>query len=146
MTNSDPLLEQRLGLTGVSAKPLRGVKVLVVEDDPFVALDIMKMLSQAGAEIIGPAMSVERAVELAEKEHIDCAVLDIRLGDQLVFPAAAVLRRRGVNIVFYTAQADPEALSRNWPGAKVLSKPAASRMLVQALAEACAQRGPAKGS
>jgi DNA-binding response OmpR family regulator len=55
---------------------------------------------------VGPARSLERALELAEAEDLDCAVLDVRLDGELIFPAAEVLRQKGRAIVFYTCQAD----------------------------------------
>jgi hypothetical protein len=67
---------------------------------------------------------VKSTVELAEKEDLDCSVLDVSLKDGLVFPAAEVLRQKGVRIVFYTGQADLEAIRRSWPDAKVIQKPA----------------------
>jgi DNA-binding response OmpR family regulator len=118
-------------------KPLQGAKVLVVEDDVILAMDMMGILSMAGAEIIGPARSLKHAVKLAGEEGLDCGVLDVRLNNELVFPAAGVLQRKGVNIIFHTGQVDPEAISRDWPAAKVLVKPAPLRTLMQALAEAC---------
>jgi two-component SAPR family response regulator len=121
-----------------SAKPLRGVRVLVVEDEAILAFDMMRMLSEAGAEVIGPASSVQRAVELAKKEDVDCGILNIELRDGLVVPAAEVLRQKGVKIVFYTGWFDPEGIRRNWPDAKVLEKPASLPALAQAVIEACA--------
>ena len=72
----------------VTAKPLQGAKVLVAEDEAILALDLVQTLSKAGANIIAPAKTVERAVELAQKEDLDCSILDVRLKDGLVFPAA----------------------------------------------------------
>jgi DNA-binding NtrC family response regulator len=116
---------------------LLGAKVLVVEDDLILALDMIGILTWAGANVIGPARSVKRAVELAGEADLDCGVLDVSLKDELVFPAAAVLQRKKVNTIFYTGQIDQEAIRRDWPAAKVLAKPAPLRTLLQALAEAC---------
>jgi FixJ family two-component response regulator len=83
-------------------------------------------------------MSVKHAVEFAKSQTVDCGFLDVRLKDGLVFPAAEVLRQKGVRIVFYTGQADLEAIRRSWPDAKVIQKPAPLSELTQALIEACA--------
>ncbi|MGO9868657.1 MAG: hypothetical protein ACLPJY_13415 [Rhodomicrobium sp.] len=82
------------------------------------------------------SLKLRRALELAEKEDLDCGVLDVRLKDGLVFPAADVLRRKGVNIVFYSGEAEPNDLRSHWRGAKVLSKPLPLRILVRVVAEA----------
>jgi DNA-binding response OmpR family regulator len=118
-------------------KPLRGTSVLVVEDDPILALDIVRLLLAAGADVKGPALSLERAIELAKVEHLSCAVLDVTLRDGLVFPAATLLRQRGVSIVFYTGIGDPEAIRRDWPDAEVLVKPVPWDLLKRAVMAAC---------
>jgi DNA-binding response OmpR family regulator len=94
------------------ARPLKDARVLVAEDEPLLAYDIVTILMKAGAAVIGPAFSAERALELAKAEQLTCGVLDARLRDGLVFPAACVLRQKGAGIVFYTAQYDPEAKAR----------------------------------
>jgi len=108
-----------------------------VEDDVIFALDMMGILSLAGADVIGPARSVKRAVELAGEEDLDCGVLDVRLNDELVFQAATVLHQKGVSIIFHTGRVGSEAIRRDWPAARVIVKPAPLRTLLQALAEAC---------
>jgi DNA-binding response OmpR family regulator len=120
-------------------KLLQGSKVLVAEDDPFIAFDIMKALREAGAEILGPAMSLARTLELATAEDLDCAVLDITLRDGLVFPAASILRQRGAGLVFYTCYDDLDGLKRDWPAAQVLLKPAPDKLLAQAVRAACSR-------
>jgi DNA-binding response OmpR family regulator len=122
-----------------SNKRLQGRRVLVVEDDAFVAFDIMKPLREAGAEVLGPAFSLGRALELATSEDLDCAILDVILRDGSVFPAARLLRQRGAGLVFYTGRFDLGRLKLAWPGAQVLLKPASPNLLVQATRAACSQ-------
>jgi len=124
------------------ARPLKDARVLVAEDEPLLAYDIVRVLMKAGAAIIGPAFSAERALELAIAEQLSCGVLDVRLRDGLVFPAAYVLRQKGAGIVFYTAQCDPEAPKREWPDAEVLFKPAPLQLLIPAINAACSGKAP----
>ena len=112
-------------------------RVLVAEDDPFIAFDITRTLHEAGAEILGPAMSLARTLELATTEDVNCAVLDVMLSDGTVFRAARLLRQRGVGLVFYTGYFALDRLKRAWPGAQVLTKPASPKLLVQAVRAAC---------
>lgn len=56
-------------------------RVLVVDDEFLVALDIKRMLVDMGMEVVGPATSLKSALELAEAEAIDVAILDVDLGD-----------------------------------------------------------------
>jgi DNA-binding NtrC family response regulator len=133
------LISDKEAPMGVTGKPLQGAKLLFVEDEAILALDMINMLLDAGAEVVGPVLSVKRAVELAESQTIDCGFFDVTLKDGLVFPAAEVLRQKGAGIVFYTGQADLEAIRQDWPEAKVLQKPAPLAALMQAVIEACVQ-------
>jgi len=121
----------------VTGMPLQGTKVLVAEDDPILAFDIMRELMEAGADVVRPALSVARALELAEQENLSCGVLDVRLRDGLVFAAAEVLRKKGVGIVFHTGQVDIEELKRDWPASKVLRKPTRSSEITKAVVDMC---------
>lgn len=126
-------------------KPLQGAMVLIVEDDAVLAFDLMCALKNAGAETLGPAGNLKRAMALSQEEPLSCGVLDVSLRDELVFPAAQKLRERGIGIVFYTGHADMNGLSREWPEAQVLSKPASSPTLIRAISAAChstRQRAP----
>jgi DNA-binding response OmpR family regulator len=59
---------------------LAGKRILVVEDDGLIALDIISELRRAGCTAIGPASRLETAMTMAAAEHIDAAVLDVFLG------------------------------------------------------------------
>jgi DNA-binding response OmpR family regulator len=124
-------------------KPLQGRRILVAEDDPLLAFDLIGLLLKAGAQIAGPALSLERALELARTEQLNCGILDVKLRDGLVFPAARILRDKGAGIVFYTGHHDPEGLKQDWPQAHVLLKPAPLHVLMRAVVEACAGTPPA---
>lgn len=88
---------------GAAAPPLTGRKVLVVEDDYMIALDMRRSLAELGAEILGPAGRVEEALRLiGGAARIDGAVLDVTLHGAMVFPVADALRERGVPFVFAT--------------------------------------------
>ena len=125
---------QRLaGEIKASEKPLEGTRILVAEDEPILAFDIISVLRNAGAQIFGPAITAGHALELAKAEELSCGVLDVRLHDGLVFPAAEVLRDQGAGLVFYTGYADPFGLKGNWPGAEVIAKPVPLHQLIQAV-------------
>lgn len=57
----------------------RMAKVLVVEDDPIVAMDIQRVLQQAGHDTVGTAGSAERALSLAERHRPDVVFVDLQL-------------------------------------------------------------------
>jgi CheY-like chemotaxis protein len=84
-------------------KAIRGLRILVVEDDYLIAAELASSLEDSGAQVIGPARSVKDAMTLLQNEmHIDCAVLDIHLGYERVYPMADELASRGVPFVFTT--------------------------------------------
>lgn len=71
---------------------LRGHLILVVEDDYFVADDLCRELEDQGVNVLGPVPSVADALALlAREERPDIAVLDVKLGDEVVYPLADVL-------------------------------------------------------
>ncbi|MGI4946814.1 MAG: response regulator [Janthinobacterium lividum] len=82
---------------------LASYRVLVVEDEYFLADDIARVLIQLGAEIIGPVPTRRAALgHLENDERIDACVLDINLRGEMAFPVADMLLARGVPFVFAT--------------------------------------------
>jgi DNA-binding response OmpR family regulator len=83
--------------------PLSGHRVLVVEDEYFLADDIVRALIALGAQAIGPYGDVNEATDAVDRDiAIDAAIVDINLRDELVFPLARILRARKVPFVFMT--------------------------------------------
>ena len=67
-------------------------RVLVVEDDFFIASDLASALRGMGAEVIGPAPNRSAAIELIDKQQVNAAVLDICLDGDPVYPLASELQ------------------------------------------------------
>lgn len=57
-------------------------KILVVEDDPTICVDICLILEGYGYQVVGPTHKVVKAIEYLEKEKVDLAILDINLNSQ----------------------------------------------------------------
>ena len=92
-----------MGISSHEPEALPGRKVLLVEDDYFIADEMRRMLSRGGAEVLGPVASVDKALALIEaSSEIDVAVLDVNLRDVMVFPVADALTTRGVPFIFAT--------------------------------------------
>jgi CheY-like chemotaxis protein len=112
---------------------LAGRRVLVVEDDYLLAIDLVGTLQSAGAEAVGPASSVAEALDMLDPPP-DVASLDIELGDETSFPIADELARRGIPFVFVTGSAHTiPPLHRTRP---ICHKPAPGHAVVAALADA----------
>jgi DNA-binding response OmpR family regulator len=115
----------------VPGSSLRGWNILVVEDDPLIAMDLEGMLEVAGATVIGPAYEVRDTLNLIENSPIGAAVLDYRLQNGTTLPLARLLTERGIPFVFQTS--DPLNAARDNPGATVIPKPFPSRRLISSL-------------
>ena len=112
---------------------LSGRRVLVVEDEYFVADDLGRALTQLGAEVLGPVATREEAFELLSTgERIDLAVLDINLQDESVFPVADTLVEQGVPFLFATGY-DQTAIPAQYQQVLRWEKPFAPEALAQAL-------------
>ena len=84
------------------AVSLAGLRVLVVEDEAVVRLDLVEMLRDAGALVVGEAGSLAEGLEAAEAGELDAAVLDRNLNGESSLPLARLLDRRKVAVVFVT--------------------------------------------
>lgn len=108
-------------------------RVLVVEDDFFVASSLALCLEADGIEVIGPAASVTAALELiARDEAIDGAVLDINLNGEMVYPVAETLRGRGVPYVFTTGY-DMRSVAQQEADTPCFEKPVVATQVIAAL-------------
>lgn len=83
--------------------PFDGLKILLVEDEYVIASDLKRILSNLGAEILGPAPTIAAAEKLlAANPQPDAAILDINVRGVLVYPIAEILVTRGVPFAFVT--------------------------------------------
>lgn len=111
---------------------LYGRRLLVVEDDYMVAMDVVAALEGYGAIIIGPAATVNDALELIATEQIDAASLDINLGGERVYPVADALAACGVPFVFASGY-DPKVIPEAYADIPRCDKPVNSQLLMKAL-------------
>lgn len=85
-------------------QPLSGQRILVVEDEFLIAMEVKRWLLAAGAEVAGPVSSIDQALDLIEDNGLDAAVLDVSLArQQQVYPVADKLGALGVPYLFATA-------------------------------------------
>ena len=97
-------------------------RVLLVEDEYLLALEIADAIETAGGAVAGPFPECARALPYATDGSVDAAVLDIRVRDGNTYPVAKSLRDAGIPFVFATGQSigtePPE-----WSAATWISKP-----------------------
>lgn len=101
---------------------LTGKRILIVEDEYYIASDLKRALQQAGASVVGPVGDLRRGLALAGHEPLDAAVLDVNLQESASFPIADALDRRSVPYMFLTGY-DAWALPAAYAGAPRLIKP-----------------------
>jgi PAS domain S-box-containing protein len=118
-----------------AALGVRNARVLLVEDETLLAMEVAEVLKAAGAAVLGPANTLEQALALAATETIDAAVLDVNLGGASARPVARLLQTRGVPFVLVTGYEEP-GIEEAGP---VLRKPVSHDDLLRALGDLTAR-------
>lgn len=109
--------------------PLQGRSILVVEDEPLIAMDIAKTFESTGAEMT-TTNTLRHALLLVEHDGLSSAILDHALGDGDSSLLCARLKQRGIPFLIYSAF---EKLEGEAKGAPHISKPASPEALVAAM-------------
>ena len=97
-------------------------RILVLEDEPLIAIMVQGWLTELGCETVGPAHTVSNALALIEEGPLDGAILDVSIGDQDCSPVADALRHLGVPFALATGRA-PDGLTDTYADAPSLPKP-----------------------
>jgi CheY-like chemotaxis protein len=119
---------------------LTGLMVMVVEDEFFIADEIVTALEASGAQVVGPAGSLQEAMALvAGGTPLDAAILDVNLLGELVFPVADSLTQKNIPFIFATGY-DAEAIPERHRGVVRIEKPAAVPHILEALHAATSGR------
>jgi DNA-binding NtrC family response regulator len=117
-------------------------RILIIEDEPMIALDLKLALAEAGADVVGIASTIDEARELAEAPDITGAVVDLRLHGQSVRGVAQRLTERAIPFLFYSGH-DEAPTARSWPAVPLLTKPQAPAAILEMLAQMIAARADA---
>ncbi|WP_022681720.1 response regulator [Sphingobium bisphenolivorans] len=81
-------------------------RILIVEDEYFIAQDIKRVLHQAGAEVLGPVSTLSEGMCIAEEGRLDAAILDVNLHGQMSYTLAEQLAKSHVPHLFLTGYDD----------------------------------------
>jgi PAS domain S-box-containing protein len=126
---------QSIAVLQPTDKPsLRGKRILVVEDEALLSMDLEASLAAAGCHVVGPAPTVETARKLITHEQCDAALLDVNLSGHPVDELAAALTKHAVPFAFLTGYGR-EALPRGFGEAKMLGKPFGQHEVLAMLAQ-----------
>ena len=115
---------------------LRGRRVLIVEDELLLAMELEALLAQHGCEVLGPASTVEWALALIYAEEPALALLDVNLRGLRATPVAAALRDRGVPFVLITGYSREQLSEPELQTAPRIDKPVSCRELRRAVTRA----------
>ena len=111
----------------------RRLRVLIVEDEMLVAMNIEDMLLDLGHEVAGLASRLAPAMALAREAQFDLAMLDVTLAGEQSFPVARALVERGIPFLFATGYG-VKGVAEEFRSFPVLQKPFRMRDLGEAIA------------
>jgi light-regulated signal transduction histidine kinase (bacteriophytochrome)/CheY-like chemotaxis protein len=117
----------------VSALPLSGKRILLLEDNMIVALTVENLLEDLGALHVWTASYIEAAEEIMDRETIDLAILDINLGDETSFGLAMRLHAASIPFFFASGYGDDAGLNAGFADSVVLRKPYGKHDLYEAI-------------
>lgn len=110
---------------------LKGRRLLVIEDEPLIGMDIIAALEDAGADVEGPVASIDEACALIERLRFDGALVDANLRGQPVDAIAIALSARNVPFAFATGYGK-DGLPQGFRDIPILSKPFGPEQVVAA--------------
>jgi HAMP domain-containing protein/two-component sensor histidine kinase/CheY-like chemotaxis protein len=133
--------EERIGeVTRSTSLAIVGKKILVVEDEALVAMNLSKSLAELGFSVVGPYSTLAKAAAAAVEMEVDGALLDVNISGESVYPVADILASKNVPFAFITGYG-AEALTSKYTNAPVLQKPVDQRTLQNLLAQKASELG-----
>jgi len=112
--------------------------VLIVEDELFVVLDLEDLVAEEGLGVPAHCGTVAATMRTLDRERPAFAILDVRLPDGEVFPAADRLRDMNIPLIFHSGHANQADLLSRYPDAQICAKPSSPSQLRIAMRKAIA--------
>jgi DNA-binding response OmpR family regulator len=119
---------------------MKGLRVLIVEDEFLLALSLEDDLVMAGCVTIGPFSRLADATEATRREDFDLAILDVNLGGEPIYPLAEELLARGKRFLLLTGYG-AESLPPHFRNFPLLSKPYDVASLLKEIGRALPKAG-----
>lgn len=116
-----------------------GGRILVVEDNALLAIELAQALASAGFDVVGPALTVAQSMALIEKSGCDAAVLDINLRGETSEPVAKELHNRGIPFMTMTGYARAQQ-PPVFEGTPTFTKPVVMELVIDELRRSLAAR------
>ncbi len=119
-------------------------KVLIVEDEVLIALDLVDIVCSAGASHVGPATSVHQALGFLDSQEITAAILDVNLGKEDSLEVACRLHAAGIPFIYHSGHFNDKNPPSCWPRAPLARKPAAAQTVISKLVDATGAKDPSQ--
>ncbi|WP_298435211.1 HWE histidine kinase domain-containing protein [uncultured Jannaschia sp.] len=103
--------------------PLDGLELLLVEDNIVIAMDTKAKLTKLGARCVQIASSVRVALKVMDEASIQCAVLDVNLGDEVSIGVAQRLHAAGIPFILATGYGTDQSALDGYPDVTIMVKP-----------------------
>jgi DNA-binding NarL/FixJ family response regulator len=118
----------------LSEKPLQGMRVLVMEDEYLIAMDVEQLCRDHGAEDVIILQKLEELGGNPIATHgFHAAIIDIRLGGETTLDFARQLAEQRVPFIIATGYSESETLLETFPDVTVVGKPYAGDALIEAI-------------
>jgi DNA-binding response OmpR family regulator len=117
----------------------RTIRVLIVEDEPMIALSLEDVLIDAGFEVAGVVSKLEKALALIESGACDAAIVDANLAGVSASPVAIALTARSLPFIVLSGYLR-EQMQGVFAGARFLQKPCRPELLIETLSTALLKR------
>lgn len=113
-------------------------RVLVVEDETLIGMEIEGAIEELGHEVVGPVAELREALDVAANEALCCAILDINIRGGHSYPVADILRERGLPVLLLSGY-DRLTLPERLRGEVLLAKPFTGEQLDTEIRNLCAR-------
>ncbi|AZV19748.1 response regulator [Mesorhizobium sp. M7A.F.Ca.CA.001.07.2.1] len=116
---------------------LDGLRILVLEDEFLIAMDVEQLCRDHGADEVVIARDLTEVDGREVATRFDAAIVDLMLGGASTIDFASGLRAAGIPFVFASGYSDVDEIKASFPGVRLVGKPYSGEDLVQAVAAAC---------
>lgn len=120
------------------SKPLKGLRVLILEDEFLIAMDVEQLCRDSGAEDVFIVRSLQEFA--TDMPDFDVAIVDLMLSGVSTLDFARQIYDRGVPFVFASGYTDLQEITEKFPNVSVVGKPYAGEDLIGAVTAAVANR------
>jgi len=117
-------------------------RILILEDEPLIAMDLEDLLVTKGYTVIGPYATVADAIDSLDRTQPQMALLDVYLYNGMSFDVARELKRRGIRFAFMTGLVMSDLLPPDLQGSPIILKPYNEKELLAFVAAGTSEKSP----